>query len=139
VDLGFRGLNALHRTTIRLSGGRLGRRAFGMAVVELHTIGRRSGLERSTILTAPVVQGERVVLVASKGGDDRDPDWYRNLAATPEVELTMDGARSAMRARTATAEEAASLWPLIVAAYGPYAGYRRRSSREIPVVLLEPR
>ena len=139
VDLGFKSLNLLHRSTIRLSGGRLGRRAFGMAVVELHTKGRRSGLERSVILTAPVVQGDRVVLVASKGGDNRDPDWYRNLCADPEVELTRDGERTAMRARAATEAEADSLWPLIVDAYHPYAGYRRRSSRQIPVVVLEPR
>ena len=67
--------------------------AFGMPVVELHTVGRKSGQPRSTMLTAPVTEGDRVVLVASKGGDDRDPDWYRNLIAHPDIELTMAGLR----------------------------------------------
>lgn len=86
-----------------------------------------------------MVEGGRLVLVASKGGDDRDPDCYRNLCAQPEAELTIDGERRAVRARTASAEEADELWPRIIGAYGPYAGYRRRARREIPLVLAEAR
>jgi deazaflavin-dependent oxidoreductase (nitroreductase family) len=91
------------------------------------------------MLTAPVVDGDRIVLVASKGGDDRDPDWYRNLSAHPEIELTMAGRRRPMRARPATIEERSELWPRIVAAYKGYGGYQRRTEREIPVVICEPR
>jgi deazaflavin-dependent oxidoreductase (nitroreductase family) len=79
------------------------------------------------------------VLVASKGGDDRNPDWYRNLTARPEVELTMDGRHRPMRARTATAEERDELWPRVVAAYKGYAAYQRRTDRDIPLVICEPR
>jgi deazaflavin-dependent oxidoreductase (nitroreductase family) len=109
-----------------------------MPVVELHTVGRRSGLPRSTMLTAPVIDGDRVVLVASKGGDDRDPDWFRNLMAHPEVELTMGGRRRPMLARRASAAEKAELWPQVVAAYRGYGTYQGRTDRDIPLVILEP-
>ncbi len=139
VDLGAKIMNGAHRAVLEASGGRLLAKPFGMQLVELHTTGRKSGQRRSSMLTAPVHVERRVVLVASKGGDDRDPDWYRNLVANPEVELTIDGRTRPMAARTATAEERAELWPRIVAAYKGYAGYQERASREIPVVICEPR
>jgi deazaflavin-dependent oxidoreductase (nitroreductase family) len=74
-------MSQLHRAIVHLTGGQVLGSAFGMPVVELHTLGRKSGQPRSTMLTAPVIEEDRVVLVASKGGDDRDPDWYRNLIA----------------------------------------------------------
>jgi deazaflavin-dependent oxidoreductase (nitroreductase family) len=110
-----------------------------MPVVELHTTGRTSGRARSTVLTAPVTDGGRVVLVASKGGDDRDPDWYRNLIAGPDIELTIGGQRQPMRARPASAAERAELWPRVVAAHAGYASYQRRTRRDIPLVICEPR
>lgn len=139
TDAGFRLLNVVHRGVLRASGGRLGSRAFGMPAVALHTVGRRTGRPRTTMLTAPVVDGDRLVLVASKGGDDRDPDWLKNLVAHPEIEVDLRGERRPMVARVATPEESAALWPRVVAAYGPYAGYRRRSARDIPLVICEPR
>ena len=138
-DVGFKLLNVTHRSVLRVSRGRLGGRAFGMPAIELVTTGRRSGLLRSTMLTVPVVDGDTLVIVASKGGDDRDPDWYRNLVAHPNVEVVRSRRRSTMRARVANAAEAEALWPRIEAAYGPYAGYRRRAHREIPLVICEPR
>jgi deazaflavin-dependent oxidoreductase (nitroreductase family) len=139
MDTVLKAQNALHRTVLAASRGRVGRRALGMVVVELCTVGRRTGKRHATLLTAPVVDGDRVVLVASKGGDDRHPDWYRNLVANPDVELTIDGVTRPMRARTATPEERAELWPRIVARYRGYAAYQRRTRREIPVVICEPR
>ncbi|HEU5151191.1 MAG TPA: nitroreductase family deazaflavin-dependent oxidoreductase [Iamia sp.] len=139
TDLGMKGMNVSHRAVLKVSGGRLLTAPFGMPTVELHTTGRKTGQRRSTLLTAPVREDGRVVLVASKGGDDRDPLWYRNLVADPEVELTIDGVTTPMRARTATPEERAELWPRITAAYKGYAGYQKRTTREIPVVICEPR
>jgi deazaflavin-dependent oxidoreductase (nitroreductase family) len=139
ADIGLKAMSGLHRAVVHLSGGLVLGSAFGMPVVELHTVGRTSGLPRSTMLTAPVVDGDRVVLVASKGGDDRDPDWYRNLVAHPEIELTMAGRRRPMRARRASPQEKAQLWPRVVAAYRGYGGYQRRTSRDIPLVICEPR
>jgi len=139
VDLGAKAMNAGHRAILKLSGGRVLSTAFGMPAVELHTIGRRSGQRRSVMLTTPIHDDDRVVLVASKGGDDRHPDWYRNLVANPDVEVVVDGALRPLRARTATAEEKAELWPQIVAAYKGYGGYQERTDRDIPVVICEPR
>jgi deazaflavin-dependent oxidoreductase (nitroreductase family) len=139
ADVGFKALNGAHQTIVHLTSGRVGGSALGMPVVELHTVGRKSGRPRSTMLTAPILDGDRVVLVASKGGDDRDPDWYRNLVANPEIELTMAGRRRPMRARRASPDEKAELWPRVVAAYKPYGGYQRRTERDIPLVICEPR
>jgi deazaflavin-dependent oxidoreductase (nitroreductase family) len=139
TDVFFKGMNDFHRMMLAVSGGRWGGSFSGMTTVELHTTGRKSGRRRSVMLTAPVREPGRVVLVASKGGDERDPDWYRNLVANPEVELTIEGATQPMRARTATEAERAELWPRIVAASSGYGGYQRRTTRQIPVVILEPR
>lgn len=139
ADLGFKVMNRGHRLLLGLSGGRVLGRAFGMPVVQLRTTGRKTGQPRTTMLTAPVVDGDRVVLVASKGGDDRDPDWFRNLSANPDVELIMAGRPRPMRARVATEEERAELWPKVLAAYRGYDAYQRRTARPIPLVICEPR
>jgi deazaflavin-dependent oxidoreductase (nitroreductase family) len=138
-DVLFRGINSVHRSLVRASGGRVAGRLGGMPVVILETVGRKSGEPRRTMLTAPVVDGETVVLVASYGGDSRHPAWYLNLTAQPDVVLERDGVATPMRARTATAEEKSALWPRIVASYRGYAGYQQRTDRDIPVVLLTPR
>jgi deazaflavin-dependent oxidoreductase (nitroreductase family) len=108
-----------------------------METLELHTIGRTSGKRRSTLLTTPIADEQRVIVVASKGGHDEHPDWYKNLVANPEVEITRGGVTRTMRARTATAAEKAELWPRIVKVYRGYGGYQQRSAREIPVVICE--
>jgi deazaflavin-dependent oxidoreductase (nitroreductase family) len=138
ADLGLKAMSRSHHLVLRLSGGKVLNSAFGMPVVELHSVGCKSGISRTTMLTAPVVDGDRVVLVASKGGDDRHPDWYRNIMANPEIEVTISGERRRMRARTATSDEKAELWPRIIAAYKGYGGYQRRTERDIPVVICEP-
>ena len=139
TDLSMRAMNAVHRTVLVLSRGRLGWKIGPMPVVELHTLGRKTGARRSTMLTAPIHEPDRVVLIASKGGDDRNPFWYLNLVAHPDVELTENGVTRPMRARTATAAEKAALWPAIVRAYPGYAGYQKKTSRDIPVVICVPR
>lgn len=139
IDGVTKAMNLVHRAALRATGGRLGTQVFGMPAVELHTTGRRSGQRRSVMLTAPILEPSRVVLVASKGGDDRHPDWYRNLVDDPDVELTIDGETVPMRARTVDPAEKADLWPTIVAAYKGYAGYQRRTVRDIPVIVCEPR
>lgn len=138
-DIGFKALGELHRLVLHLSGGKVGARAFGMEMVELHTVGRISGRPRTTMLGTPLVDGDQVVLVASKGGAAQDPDWFKNLVAHPDAELTVGGRRRPVRARVATAEERAELWPRVTAVYGGYAKYQRKTDREIPVVICEPR
>jgi len=128
-----------HRMVFRASKGNLLGGFGGMPVVELTTTGRKTGKRRSTMLTAPIATDERVVLVASWGGDDRHPTWYLNLRDHPEVEITTRGAHRRMTARTASADEKAELWPQITTKYKGYAGYQTKTDRDIPVVILEPR
>nr|WP_064570296.1 nitroreductase/quinone reductase family protein [Gordonia sp. LAM0048] len=130
-------MNAAHRIVLRVSGNRLLANPFGMPVVALHTVGRRSGQPRSCYLTSPVHDESRIVLVASKGGDDRNPDWYHNLMAHPRAELTVHGQRRHIRARAAAPDETAELWPRIIAAYRGYANYQKRTDRDIPVVICD--
>jgi deazaflavin-dependent oxidoreductase (nitroreductase family) len=139
VDAGFRLMNATHRAVLTLTGGRYPKTLFGMPAVELHTTGRKTGKRRSTMLASPQHDENRVVLVASKGGDDRDPQWYRNLCANPDVEITIEGTTKKMRARTASAEEKAALWPEILKVYKWYENYQKRADRDIPVVICERR
>lgn len=127
-----------HRTLLKVTGGRYPKKLMGMDPVELHTIGRKSGQRRSTLLTAPICEDGRVVVIASKGGHQDHPDWYKNLAANSDVEVTIDHHTRPMRARTATGEERAALWQTITAKYKNYAGYQRNTDREIPVVVCEP-
>ena len=138
-DLGFRLLNRAHRALLAVSRGRVGSHVASMPVIELHTVGRTSGHRRSVVLTAPLHEEGRYVLVASKGGDARNPRWYSNLVANPDVEITVHGRTQPMRARTAGPHERSDLWPAIVHAYPGYADYQRKTSREIPVVICEPR
>lgn len=138
-DLTFKFWTNVHQTVFRASKGRVLGRAGGMPVVLLETTGRKSGQQRTTMLTAPVVDGDRVVLVASYGGDARHPAWFLNLRDHPDVVITMEGSTRPMRARVATAEEKAELWPRITSTYRGYAAYQRRTERDIPVVILEPR
>lgn len=139
-------LTGLHRAVLRLSGGRIGRRLGGMPIITLTTTGRLSGELRTTILTVahrePMSDGgsdERLIVIASRGGDDLQPAWYLNLVAEPTVQVAQWGEHPrAYRARTATVDERARLWPLAVRAYRGYASYQRKTEREIPVVILEP-
>jgi deazaflavin-dependent oxidoreductase (nitroreductase family) len=139
VDVGFKIMNGVHRSMLTATGGRFPRSLLGMAPVELRTIGRKSGQTRTTMLACPIHDDTRVVLVASKGGDDRDPQWYRNLTVNPDVEIVIDASTRKMRARTASPQEKAALWPDIVAAYKYYDSYQKRADRDIPVVICEPR
>ena len=129
----------IHRVVFRATKGRIFGKAFGMPVAELLTTGRRSGKERSTMLAVPIADADRLVLVASFGGDDRHPAWYLNLQANPEVRATIAGSTRAMIARTATEEERVELWPRITSVFEGYARYQERTERTIPVVILEPR
>ena len=137
-DAVFKVVTSFHRMVFDLSKGKLAGKTSGMPVLKLTTVGRKSGQRRSTMLTSPLVEGENVVLVASKGGDDRDPDWFGNLVAHPEVDVVMDGSNRKMRARVAEGVERTRLWEELTAKHGNYAGYQRKTSRQIPVVVLEP-
>jgi len=131
-------MNAIHRLLLKVSGGRAGWTALDMPVLELTTKGRKSGQSRSVMLTSPLREGSALVVVASRGGDDRSPAWFHNLQANPDVEVRLQGGPAQrMRARVATAAERERLWPLITADHKNYADYQLKTTREIPLVLLE--
>ena len=102
----------------------------------LTTTGRRSGAARTTPLLF-LRDGDRIAVVASYGGRPAHPAWYLNLQADPAVEVQVGRERFAATALTASPEERERLWPRLIEMYGSYATYERRTSREIPVVLLE--
>lgn len=138
-DSALKTMNLLHRLARELTGGRWGWRVLDMPVLELTTVGRKSGRRHTVLLTAPVQEGAALVVVASRGGDDQHPAWFLNLQANPAVEVRLAGGTpQPMHARIATAEQRQRLWPLVIADHRNYAGYQARTSREIPLVLLEP-
>jgi deazaflavin-dependent oxidoreductase (nitroreductase family) len=138
TDFALKAMNAVHRLVLTLSAGKAGWWAADMPVLELTTIGRKSGEPRSVMLTSPLQEGSTIVVVASRGGDDRHPAWFLNLRENPAVEVRYQGRPAQrMHARAATAEERERLWPLVTAKYKNYAGYQSRTQREIPLVLLE--
>jgi deazaflavin-dependent oxidoreductase (nitroreductase family) len=135
----IKAMSRLNTWVYRATNGRLGGRFMrGAPVLLLTTIGRKSGRPR----VAPLIyarDGERLLIVASKGGMDHHPLWYHNLVANPEVEVQIGAETQRMTARTATAEEKRALWPKVVAVYRDYADYQARTTRDIPVVILTPR
>jgi deazaflavin-dependent oxidoreductase (nitroreductase family) len=108
----------------------------GTTALILTTKGRRSGEERSTPLIYQR-NGEDYLVVASKGGSDDPPAWYLNLQADPEVQVQVQGDRFHARARTADAQEKPALWRTMAAVWPAYDEYQEKTSREIPVVVLE--
>jgi deazaflavin-dependent oxidoreductase (nitroreductase family) len=89
------------------------------------------------MLLAPLSEPSRVVVVASKGGDPRDPEWLLNVRADHRILLRRRGRREEMVAREADDEERRDLWPRVVARDHPYEHYQRRAGRDIPLVILE--
>jgi deazaflavin-dependent oxidoreductase (nitroreductase family) len=128
-----------HRSLLKLTGGRYPKKIMGMQTLELHATGRTSGERRSVMLTAPIYEPDRVVVIGSRGGHSDHPGWYKNLVQHPDVEVTIDDVTRPMRARTATGPERADLWARAVWSYKGYEGYQANTDREIPVVVLEPR
>lgn len=139
LDFGNWALETTHRSLLRVTGGRWPHKLGSTQLLELHTIGRKTGQRRSTLLSTPLQEDGRLYLVASKGGYPEDPIWYKNLVANPDIEITIEGTTTPMRARTADAAERAELWPRITKIAGNYAGYQKRAPREIPIVICEPR
>ncbi|MFI2206173.1 nitroreductase family deazaflavin-dependent oxidoreductase [Streptomyces sp. NPDC020192] len=121
------------------SGGKEGTTLLdtGLPVIVLTTRGARSGKIRKTPLMRVEHDGTYAV-VASQGGAPKHPVWYFNLTSDPRAELQDGPVKQDMRAREVTGEEKAVWWERAVAAYPPYADYQKKTSREIPVFVLEP-
>jgi deazaflavin-dependent oxidoreductase (nitroreductase family) len=128
-----------HAAIYRATGGLIGHRFPGFAPMLLvDHVGAKSGTKR----TSPLVyaqDGENVILVASKGGYPKNPAWFHNLMANPDTSVQIGSRRRDVHARVADPEERKRLWPKVVEVYSGYDDYQRRTDREIPLVILEPR
>ena len=137
-DFAFKALNRFHGAAIAVSRGRIGWTGAKMPVLELTTIGRKSGLPRSVLLTAPWQDGDRMALIASAGGNDNQPAWFLNLRDNSAVTVrTADGTKK-MSARITSGEERKEIWDAAISEFKHYAAYESKTDREIPVVVLEP-
>ncbi|MBA2510682.1 MAG: nitroreductase family deazaflavin-dependent oxidoreductase [Rubrobacteraceae bacterium] len=127
----------IHASLFRATNGKVGGRLVGSPVLLLVTTGRKSGLQRTTPLLY-LDDRDRHVIVASNGGAAKHPVWWLNLRANPEATVEVAGRKTRVRATESQGEERARLWKRLVRMYGPYESYRKKTDREIPVILLEP-
>ena len=127
-----------HVRVYRQTGGQRGYNWRGTTILLLSTTGRHSGQERTTPLIHRT-DGDRWVVVASKGGAPDHPAWYRNLEAHAEVEIQVQEERVPVRAHAAEGEERQRLWRLMTEVWPAYDEYQAKTDREIPVVVLERR
>jgi deazaflavin-dependent oxidoreductase (nitroreductase family) len=134
----LKGMNLVHKTGLALSFGRWGWHVGNMPSIKLYTIGRKSGQQRESMLTCPIVQGDTFVIVASRGGDDFHPAWFLNLRDNAKVWVETKGQpKHERRARIASSDERNALWPQITSQFSGYANYQTKTEREIPIVFLE--
>lgn len=134
-------IKAMTRTHVflsRLTGGRWFNKLGKDDVCFITMKGAKSG-RTLTIPLMYVPYGEGVLLVASMGGAPKNPVWYGNLVKYPEISVTHRGRRMELRARLARPDEKPALWPICDKYYAPYADYRKRTSRDIPIFVCEPR
>jgi deazaflavin-dependent oxidoreductase (nitroreductase family) len=126
----------IHPRVYRWSGGRIGGALVGLPVLLLETTGRRSGARRTNALTY-LPHGETYVVIASCLGEARHPAWWHNLVAEPRACVQVGSARFEVRAREAGGDERAELWRALTERAPEYDEYAGRTSRRIPVVVLE--
>jgi deazaflavin-dependent oxidoreductase (nitroreductase family) len=128
-----------HAAIYRATSGRVGQHIRGLPpMLLLDHIGAKTGRRRTAAL-AYLEDGPNLAIIASKGGYPRHPDWFHNLRTHPDATVQVGREKRKVRARVATAEERARLWPRAVKAWPGYRTYQERTDREIPVVILEPR
>jgi deazaflavin-dependent oxidoreductase (nitroreductase family) len=130
-------MTRVHVLLHRLTGGRLFNTLQGDEVCFVRMTGARSG--RS--LTVPLMYvpyRDGLLLVASQGGAPKNPSWYHNLVKHSDIAVNYRGRRMVLRARVAEPHEKAELWPICDEHYAPYADYRKRTSRDIPIFICEP-
>jgi deazaflavin-dependent oxidoreductase (nitroreductase family) len=138
VDLTFRILGGLHTKLYGLSGGAVGGHMGKAPVLLLTTTGRKTGKRRTNPLLY-LEDGDDLVVVASKGGAPANPAWFLNLEADPDAVVQVKREQRRVRARRATPEERARLWPKVNEIWERYDSYQSKTTREIPLVILEPR
>jgi deazaflavin-dependent oxidoreductase (nitroreductase family) len=127
-----------HAKVYRATNGLVGYRLPGLPQrLLLDHVGAKGATHRTTPLVF-ARDGQNIILIASKGGYPKNPAWFHNLLAHPDTTIQIGSKRMSVHARVAQPEERERLWRLAVEVYGGYEDYRRRTEREIPLVVLEP-
>lgn len=124
-----------HPRVYRWTGGRVGGKLANLPVLLLRTKGRKTGVIRESGLTY-LPWGDDFVVIASVLGEPRNPGWYHNLLATPDVEVQVGSENIAVRAEEVEGEERDRIWTALIAESPDYEGYKDRTGRRIPVMLL---
>ena len=137
-NLIFKVTGRIHNELYRRTGGKVGGKLRNAPVLLLTTTGRKSGQPRTNPLLYTDAGDNAYMVIASKGGADEDPFWYLNLKANPLAEVTIGRETKRVRARDAEGEERERLWRALADLNPGYDGYAKKTSRRIPVVVLEP-
>jgi F420H(2)-dependent quinone reductase len=128
-----------HTAIYRASRGLVGHRVPGAPpMLLLNHVGAKTATRRTSPI-AYTLDGQNLVLVASKGGYPKNPGWFHNLLGNPDTTVQVGSRRRHVRARVADAQERERLWPLVLKTYGGFADYQLRTERQIPLIVLEPR
>ncbi len=128
-----------HTAIYRASRGLIGHRFPGAPpMLLLDHVGARTGVRRASPI-AYTLDGQNLILVASKGGYPKNPGWFHNLVANPDTTVQVGSGYRDVRAHVADPEERVRLWPMVLETYGGYADYQKHTEREIPLIVLEPR
>jgi F420H(2)-dependent quinone reductase len=135
----WQGAQASHLALFRATAGRVGGQLGPMRILFLHHLGAKTGAKRTSPLLY-VEDGRNLAIIASKGGNPKNPAWFHNLKANPDAEVEMKGGRRLVHARVATGAERERIWKKAATVWPDYDRYQQRAPhREIPVVVLEPR
>ena len=130
-------VSGAHTLLYRASGGRVGNRIWGLSILLLTTRGRKTGRPRTTPLCF-LRDGDDLVVVASNAGMNWFPSWWLNLSCEPGATIQVGSTRRPIRAREATPEERARLWAQLTSVAPGYLKYQERTSRIIPLAILQP-
>ena len=131
----------VHDAVYRNTNGWIGHRTLGIPSLLLHTVGAKTGRQRTTSLTY-ARDGDDYLVVASKGGDPKAPGWYHNLKAKPDVEINVGPKRFGVTARPVAPGDPDydRLWQIVNKNNSNrYIAYQKKTSRPIPVVVLTPK
>ena len=122
---------------LRISRGRFGSKLGKQTILLLHTVGRKSGVEREIPIAYFDYQG-KYLIVASNWGKDKNAEWYLNLKKNPRARLDVNGKSVEVQSREAQGEEYDSLWKFATEKHPPYLDYQKMTARRIPVMVFEP-
>ncbi len=131
-------ITATNMWVLKKSKGRLGNTFLGVPVLLLYSVGFKSGQEWETPLFY-FTKDDKVVIVGSNGGNPKNPAWVKNVTMGPDVKVNIKGKEMNMRAHIADEKEQDIYWPLVIQTFKVWEKFQKRSERQFPIVVLEPR